>query len=458
MSFFNPKAWGTAFGAAALATMAFLPAAKGELVYEDEAAVAAPASAAVRGEDRENLRQALRSSEKQQATIQAAPAAQTTIIEQPAPYVAVGPAAEIQNLSKSELMRRERVRAEVKNEDILQERLEELRLRDERKRTESLIAAPGAPLAAAAAPAPAAAPLHEEVIGAAAATPVAAAAASPAASAAAAAPAGTTVAVVQSETNTTTSVSTTSLANLPSDSEDKTLISVQPRIGVGSMNDANGYNLKSRVAGGFSLNAEVSNNLTFEAGYTYSEYGVNMASTNPFVANVQAWNAMYGQQNNLNTLVMKQNVIDLGLRLYLLGRPSRFRPFIGGGGGYSKSYVNYDQSILNSMRTAGYQNVMGQDYELSSYLGYVAGGFDIALTKSVSISALFKYYSVLSSNENQQFNNGAFYNGAYPAYGYSGLGVGNYYANIANTDKQIVGGSLAGSSFYTAMAGVSFTF
>ena len=48
-------------------------------------------------------------------------------------------------------MRRERTREELKNEDILQERLEELRLRDEKRRTDQLLGTtsqdPNAPVA-----------------------------------------------------------------------------------------------------------------------------------------------------------------------------------------------------------------------------------------------------------------------------------------------------------------------
>ena len=69
----------------------------------------------------------------------------------PAPQMAQESQPEVQSLSKTELMRRERTREELKNEDILQERLEELRLRDEKRRTDQLLGTtsqdPNAPVA-----------------------------------------------------------------------------------------------------------------------------------------------------------------------------------------------------------------------------------------------------------------------------------------------------------------------
>jgi hypothetical protein len=77
----------------------------------------------------------------------------------------------------------------------------------------------------------------------------------------------------------------------------------------------------------------------------------------------------------------------------------------------------------------------------------------------VSIGAQFKYYTVLSARENQSLNQAALA-------GYAPSGIGYGYPVIpaygavygADADKQVLGGSLARSSFYSITAGVSFAF
>ena len=151
-----------ALASAALATLGALPVAHAELVYEDSPS-AAPAAApqqAARADDRSNLRQAIDSSERAQATNQAyaqqqvvsdpyaaraaaAPVAVAPALEPaqaPAPSAAAGDSADdMKNMNRSELLRRQRVREELRNEDALQERLEELRLRDEKRRTDQIL-------------------------------------------------------------------------------------------------------------------------------------------------------------------------------------------------------------------------------------------------------------------------------------------------------------------------------
>src|SRR4051812_40446870 len=121
-----------ALGAGLLATLGLLPQARAELVYEPEGVseVSNNTPAQVRAEDRAATRDALEASERVQTTVQS-----TRLVSEP--QAAVQP--EVQSQSRTELMRRERTRTELKNEDILQERLEELRLRDEKRRGQQLL-------------------------------------------------------------------------------------------------------------------------------------------------------------------------------------------------------------------------------------------------------------------------------------------------------------------------------
>lgn len=117
---------------------------------------------------------------------------------------------------------------------------------------------------------------------------------------------------------------------------------------------------KRHYSAGVGLGAEIGDHLGVEAAYTYSVYGIALSSYNPYpMANG------YAQSNNYENYALKQNVFDVNLRLYLVDRTSVFRPFLAGGAGCSKGYINFDQSIINAQRNMGYANA-GADYEISS--------------------------------------------------------------------------------------------
>lgn len=454
MKFKDPKGWGLMIGAGLAASFVSIPQARSELVYDNGAQanpqVEASAPAQVRGDDRESLRQVLTTSQKAQVTVQAtepaAVVAAPIVVQGAAPQVATAP--ETQILSKTELMRRERVREEVKNEDILQERLEELRLRDERNRSAQLLGTLPAPTASAQAPVSAPAPLVEEVVVA----PITERPGQPAPAVVAPAPVAASgvsaapVAAVStlSDTMTTSASSSTSVAD-----EEKVAITVAPRGGLTNLNGNTYYSVQSRYSAGVGAGVAISENLSFEAGYAFTEFGVAQSSTNPSVVGYQYFNGIN------QPFTMKQNVVDAGLKLYFLSPSAKLRPYVGGGGAFSKSFVNYDQRIINALYQSGYQ-AMARDYEVNSFLGYVAAGMDIRLSKSISIGTSFKYYSVLTTRESSNWTN--------VAAGYQGLGAysaytpyyGNYYA--ADTDKQQLGSTLARAGFYSILAGINFSF
>lgn len=491
------RPWTAAMTAGLMASMTWLPqAARGELVYEDSpaaAAAAAPSADAVRAEERGVLRQALSSSERARATRQAqvavpaqAPAAQQVVIQAPAP-VAVAPqtqtfAAEapvvaeaapeaaparqgdsvedLRNMNKTELMRRARVREELRNEDALQERLEELRLRDEKRRTDQILgvagasgstAATGAAGSAVNLPAPLYGQVQEEAVSAPVTERPGQAPRSPqmvAPAQAVAGPSGGPQLAGISSMNSADQVSpSTMTASMDLDKpKDKSVFYVMPRAGLGAMSNSGGYDVSPKYAGGVSVGVATSEFLSFELGYTYAEYGVNIGSSNPFVQQIQGMQNYYGNGQNSNTLAYKQNVVDIGMKLHLMDSSSRVRPFVGGGGAWSKGFINYDQQILNNLKQSypGFQNTpLMNDYELTSYMGYISGGLDVKMSQNITLDFMAKYYAVLSSSENSNLLNYAFYN-----------------PNLAtqSPEKQAVGGSMGKTNFFTLMGGVSFAF
>lgn len=454
----------TAVGASALLAALTLSQAKAELVYDNSPEQAK--AKVVGAEDRETLRKVIRTSENVKPQAESAseiqpqaaapvgsqPVANTAVapapVAQPAPVqaapVQVAPAQaapvqtsaeDVQNMSKAELLRRQRVREELKNEDILQERLEELRLRDEKKRTEDVLTtktpvAQPAPVSQEAVVAPVTDRPGQQPL-----PLVVPAAANPAP-----AQTGATQGAKSAQESSGSSVAQMSTE---ADGSSQNFIDFTPRLGISNMTSDSAYSLKSRFSAGAALGVHVTDNIAVEIGYAYSEYGVEATSSNPYVVGYQVYNRIR------EPLAMKQNVLDAGMKLYLLGSDSRVRPFIGGGAGYAKSYINYDQKIIDGLRQAGYRGLTN-DYELDSVLGYASAGLDIKLSKNISLGAQFKYYGVLTSNENGAINNFAlaYGNGYYPT----------YPAYDPAQEKQILGGSLARQSFYSALVGVSFSF
>ncbi|MBC7690135.1 MAG: hypothetical protein H7222_00045 [Methylotenera sp.] len=475
MKYRDQKKWGVVVGAGLLASATLLSQAKAELVYDDEASQATqqrPTEARI--EDRESLRQVIKTSQKAQvttrATTQVAP--QPQLIQQPqyvvqaqqpvvtqvnqplyaqqapvvvqqsevatSPVVIEGSRPEVQNLSRSELMRRERLREEMKNEDAIQERLEQLRLRDEQHRTDQVLVNPDKT--------PAAIPvgnavMKEEVVSIPVTEKPIQLQQTPEFAVPPAPVNGQVILTSQAApvTNQGMGTSMATTANSSSD-EEKTQFTITPKGGVSSMGDNSVYSVKPRFTAGIGLGMGVSDQLTVETGYAYSEYGVGYINGGGY---------SYPGMSTFEDKVLKQNLFEMGLKFHLLGRDSKFRPFVGGGGAYSKSFLNYDPKFVQ------YNPGMSPDYESSAYLGYLAVGFDVKVSKSVTIGAAFKRYSVLSSRQNSSLNGAGF--GNYGAYGnYSGYN--SYGVTSADPGKEQAGNSLADSSFHSITVGVSFIF
>jgi opacity protein-like surface antigen len=218
----------------------------------------------------------------------------------------------------------------------------------------------------------------------------------------------------------------------------RTSVSIVPRAGISNMAGTNLFNTQSRFSMGLGLSVELAQNVALDLGYTYNEYGVGLRTGNLFIDN----SYMNYTSNNYSNYIYKQNIIDLGMRFYFLKRGSIVRPYVGGGGAYSMASMNYDPSVQNMLSMYGAQ-YLNQPYQTNSFLGFVQAGADLNVAKNVSIGAGFRYYQVLSANENQQMN----------PYGF----LGSFYPGF-DPQKMVSGGSLARSNFYSILGTVSFVF
>lgn len=185
--------------------------------------------------------------------------------------------------------------------------------------------------------------------------------------------------------------STTSVADAAPAQSSGTRIGLTPRFGLATMTNA-GYDFNSRYVLGAGAIFDVTRYVSLEAGYQYSEYGVRLGSAySPTLFS-------FGPQE----LVFRNNTIDMNMRLYLTNNDSAIRPYVGAGAAYSWGYLNYGRRTFTT--TVG-NNL---DYELTQFQGLLTGGLEFKISKTITIGANYKFLRALSSTENESLNNQAF--------------------------------------------------
>jgi opacity protein-like surface antigen len=381
-----------------------------DLVLDDQNAEKTDAS-----EERETLRKVVRKTQEVETTQE--------IVADPVEVTGQREESTMAPAMKSELVRRKRMREEMKNEDLLQQRLEELRLRDEEKRTKKVLRNTGleeedseeveakkaSDKKAAAAlkkASEAELELEEEIVAAPAnepkMVPVYQMSPAPAGGAglsdqvryqqSSAAPAYLTVPPAP------TGAQSVAVTDATKPADKKYGMSITPRFGFTSIGNRD-FQFSPRFSAGVGLGFDVSENVGIEFGYTYSEVGIRNQNT--------LYNTNFGTGDELN---YKQNIFDAGMKLYFLDTSSKIRPYVGAGMGYSMGYINYSDRIQQINRLYGFNTT---DYELKSFIGMISAGLDLKVADKVSIGGSFKYLRPLSSSEGDALNTGYFYPQSY---------------------------------------------
>lgn len=318
---------------------------------------------------------------------------------------------DFENVSRTELLRRQRMRTELQNEDVLQMRLEELRLRDEERRKKELVALQ---LEAESQTAPAAAPVQTVQV--------------------------RNHVVDHSGASDQISVSQASTDDFD-DFEEDLKISIVPHAGLMELSDDGVTQTEGKFSTGARIMLELTPQVAVEFGYSFSEFSVSLPTNNVFLRNTIG---------TVQSMELNQNLFEAGVKYRLLRR--RVRPFVAVGLGYSKSFLNYDEDFLNRFNISGQQST---DYETSAFLGYIGVGLDVRVTRTLSFGLSGRYYNTFSTREEQNFE-------GFTAFG-SGLGFGsatpfNNGLNSVNSEKSIAGRSLKDSNFYSVSGSFSFTF
>lgn len=228
-------------------------------------------------------------------------------------------------------------------------------------------------------------------------------------------------------------------------------VGIFPLGGITTMNrTGNGYDRESEFTVGAGLEVDASDNISFVTTYRYSRYNIRITTQNSMYTAYPILYPSYGYtgtNNELNKLEYNQNVIDAGMRLYLLPKTQRFRFFVGGGAGYQKGYLNYTSRAIEQLKATpgNAQSGMLDDVEITQFLFNVETGAEFQLSKVLSIGGDFKYSSVLSSSVSDPTNQGWFNNSGYTSY-------------VQQTDKALVGNSLKDTSFYSILGTIKYRF
>lgn len=398
----------TAFAIIAMGLVFAMSSLRAELVYDE-------------AEDREGLRKVLKKSQVVETNQYVA---NEPVMTEPV-VVSATSETNAQTLSQSELLRRERLREEMKNEDLLQQRLENLRYREEKRRTEKLLKSIKVDEENEAKPAESAQVL-------------------PAAPAVATtqmvvAPVTDTVGVSQSSATTAAAVAVPTQTSVSAASEvadsvapQKTRVTFTPRFGIASMSGGS-YEVSSNYSFGLGLGFSASEHVGVEFGYNYNQYNVRLGNNyqallNPFLGGY-----------NTRQLSLDQHVIDLGIRFYLLGQKSTVRPYIGGGGGYAIGTINYNQNVYT------FTGLDNSDYNINQVLGFGTAGSDFRISENFGINVGYKFLMPLTSYENEDLNNTAFFTGYNPIAG--GL-----------PEKEGLRGSVRQSNVHLIQVGASLSF
>lgn len=198
---------------------------------------------------------------------------------------------------------------------------------------------------------------------------------------------------------------------------------VSPFAGISSVMGNTTADATPQYAAGASIGLLISRSMMLEASYTYAEQNLS----NP------RYNTTSGIMMGTgvpNVFSLKTNAFDAGVKLFFLGRESRFRPYFGGGMGYTKSYLNYTSSY---QQVLGYQSQYVNDYVTNQVTGFGQLGAEFAITKAIVVNAAFKLAGIFSSDTTAATTN-------------------------LDASKLEVGNSLSRTASYTVAAGVGIYF
>jgi outer membrane protein W len=162
---------------------------------------------------------------------------------------------------------------------------------------------------------------------------------------------------------------------------------VSPMAGFGSVLGTDAATVLPRYAVGGSVGFLISDNIRLEGTYAYQEQEFSNLRINA-LGGVLPFG--FGP-----TLALKQNAWSGGAKLFVLGRESRFRPYLGGGLQWTRGTLNY--TPMNLQVLSG-QPQFNTDFTLNQFGGFGELGTEIAITRAIVAQLSFKLAGVITSS------------------------------------------------------------
>jgi len=160
-----------------------------------------------------------------------------------------------------------------------------------------------------------------------------------------------------------------------------------PLFGFGSVMGTDTADVMPRYALGGSVGFLISNNIRLEGAYVYQVQDF----TNPRI-NTLGGSLPLGLGP---TLALKQNQFSAGAKLFILGRESRLRPYVGGGVNWTRGTLNYSTESLQFL--SGQPQYL-TDFTLNQFGGFGELGTEIAITRAFVAQVSFKLSGVITSS------------------------------------------------------------
>ncbi len=161
-----------------------------------------------------------------------------------------------------------------------------------------------------------------------------------------------------------------------------------PYAGMSNVFGSNGgADFTPKYAAGATGGLVISSNMLVFGSFTYSNQSVTNPSTNAV--------SMYSLDRT-DLMDFKAMSLEGGVRLYILGRESRIRPFFSGALGWTRGSLQYAGNNLQTLSSVG--AIYANEFTFNQYGVSGELGAEFAITRQIVLNASYKITAALASN------------------------------------------------------------
>lgn len=144
--------------------------------------------------------------------------------------------------------------------------------------------------------------------------------------------------------------------------------------------------LETSFAGALRMESNVNERLSIGVGLNYAQFSTQDYGGN--YNNMVYGSGYYNAYGSAREIGYKSMGLDLYGKLFIT-RGERFRPYVGGGLGYNRMTLNYND---NSSFNGGYGYNFGDESLTSSYAtGKIMGGTEVLITRTIGLNLELSY-------------------------------------------------------------------